>query len=142
MHVKVKLKTIISDDHDREQLEVSANGQYIEKEGTIVLIFTERGEDGNQVKNMVTIAPDKVSVKRTGHIRMHQIFRENKVTESTYYHPFGIMRMETETKQIQFIQNKSSLKTNGRIEIDYLLRLNDHDPVNHRLILAYEGKEK
>ncbi len=136
MNVKVTLKTVISDENNREHIDVSAEGKYYEKDETYVLLFNEKDPDGNNVRNMITISEDKVVVKRTGHVKMNQIFREGQRTESTYYHPFGTMRMETETKQIDF--NRENNGRQGSLDITYLLRLNEQEPQNHQLSLTYK----
>jgi uncharacterized beta-barrel protein YwiB (DUF1934 family) len=137
-NVKVTLKTIISDPNEREQIDVKTSGKFYEKEDTYVLMFNETVEDGNSVKNMVTIGPDRVSINRTGHVKMNQIFRTDHITESTYYHPFGTMRMETDTQKINFSKEESSVK--GELDISYMLKLNEQEPQKHRLTLTFERK--
>ncbi len=137
-NVKVTLKTIISDPEEREQIDVVANGKFYSNEDTYVLLFNETVEDGNSVRNMVTIGSEKVAIKRSGHVKMNQIFKKDQITESTYYHPFGTMRMETNTQEIAFEEAEG--KTKGKLTITYMLRLNEQDPTKHDLVLTYERK--
>ena len=137
--VKVSLKTIIHDPNEREQIDVVANGRLSKKDDTYVLQFNETTEDGNSVRNMVTISKNKISIKRSGYVRMNQIFREQMMTESTYYHPFGMMRMETTTERMDVHVSEDGKK--GNIHISYLLSLNEQEPQKHEMALTFERKE-
>ncbi|MRG86239.1 DUF1934 domain-containing protein [Salinibacillus xinjiangensis] len=136
MNVKVTLKTEITDQSFREQMDVVEKGEFYDNDDTHVLIFNEHDEDGNAIRNMITISQDKVVVKRKGKVKMNQIFREDRITESTYYHPYGTMRMETETKDIEFSEPVKGLL--GQVDISYLLSINEQEPQSHRLTLTYE----
>ncbi|GAA0487650.1 hypothetical protein GCM10008986_11470 [Salinibacillus aidingensis] len=136
MSVKVTVKTDITDDNAREQMDVTGRGKCYDNGDSLVLIFNEKDEDGNSVKNMTTITSDKVTIKRKGTVKMNQIFRENRATESTYYHPYGTMHMETKTNQIDF--SRSGNGDEGRLLISYSLSLNQQEPQRHKLTLTYE----
>lgn len=136
MSVRVTVKTDIADQSFREQMSIAGKGKCYDNGDSQVLIFNEKDEDGESVKNMTTISDDKVTIKRTGSIKMNQIFREDHATESTYYHPFGTMHMETKTNQIEFSKDQNGQK--GQLFISYSLRLNQQEPQRHTLTLTYE----
>lgn len=137
--VAVELKTVIDDNGEMEYNTVREIGQYYRRGKVDVLTYNETTEDGSAIHNMLTIHTDKVSVKRTGPISMHQQFREQKTSENVYQHPHGNIHMETFTHSIGY--QRLSDKQNGRLTIDYTVKLNGQDERKHQLALTIRHKE-
>ncbi|WP_053218061.1 DUF1934 domain-containing protein [Virgibacillus senegalensis] len=134
--VDIKLTTEIFDLGQKDVTVVEETGSYIQKGDTAVLTFTEHQEQGEDVQALITIHPEKVSVKRTGAVRMHQVFRKKQTTENVYRHEFGTMHMETHTDQIIFKQLKE--QKNGELFISYTTKMNGEGKRRHRLTLGFQ----
>ncbi|ALX49857.1 DUF1934 domain-containing protein [Lentibacillus amyloliquefaciens] len=137
--VAVELKTAIDDNGEMEYNTVRATGQLFQKSRMDVLSYEETAEDGSPIKNMITIYSDRVAVKRTGLVNMHQHFRERKTSENVFQHPHGNIHMETFTNTITYQALSDNQK--GMLIIDYVVKLNGQDERNHQLTLTIRHKE-
>ncbi|HLS10237.1 DUF1934 domain-containing protein [Lentibacillus sp.] len=138
-HVTVELQTAIEDNGQKEYNTVRETGRLHQQANMDVLTYAETAEDGSTINNMITIHTDKVSVKRTGPVRMLQTFREQKSSENVFQHPHGNIHMETYTKAINY--QALSAQQNGLLTIDYTVRLNGQDERAHQLVLQIQSKE-
>lgn len=123
----------INDLGNKDVTVVEEEGQLLEKDETTVLKFSETNENNEQTDSLITIHPDKVSVKRSGAVSMLQKFRSKQTTENVYRHQFGTMHMETQTDQILYqppVANK-----NGKLFISYQTSLNGETPRHQRLTI-------
>ncbi|MFD1361609.1 DUF1934 domain-containing protein [Lentibacillus salinarum] len=138
--VAVALLTVIDDNGEKEYNTVKATGSFYPTNNMDVLTYDETVEDGSIVNNMLTLNKDKVSVKRNGPVVMHQQFREHGTTENVYQHPHGNIHMETFTRSISY--QRLSDGQNGKLTIDYTVRLNGQDERAHQLTLTIRHKEE
>src|SRR5690625_5033308 len=134
--VSIQLHTSIEDRGNIESNHVKQTGQYFNRHHMDVLIYEEELEEGAIIKNLVTIQTDKVNIKRSGIIAMNQQFLVDQMTETHYEHPHGAFHMETFTNSVTY----EPLATNnqGRLAIDYTVKLNGMDERKHLLELTYE----
>lgn len=137
--VSIKLQTIIKDNGQVERNEQQHTGSYHKKAGLDVLIFEEKLDDGSNVKNMITIQDDKVSINRSGAVKMNQKFRRDGLTENTYQHSYGVLTMETFTKSMAY-QRLEEIAS-GKLSIDYTVKLNGQDERQHTLKLNFTEEE-
>ncbi|QHE53863.1 DUF1934 domain-containing protein [Pontibacillus sp. HMF3514] len=137
--VQVRLVTEIQDQEQKDQIVVEEPGDYIQKGNACILRFTETHEE-EQIDNLVTIQEDKVIVRRTGPVRMNQVFRNKQVTENVYHHPYGNFHMETTTHTIQHQDSDES--ANGSLQIDYDLVMNGEQKQRHLLSLQYKEEDQ
>lgn len=137
--VLIKLQTIIKDNGQVEHNEQQHIGSYQNKRGLDVLIFEEKLEDGSIVKNMITMQDDKVSINRSGAVKMNQKFRNNGLTENTYQHPYGVLTMETFTESIAYQRLSKNVK--GELTIHYTVSLNGQGERQHILKLDFKEEE-
>ncbi|MBM7551805.1 DUF1934 domain-containing protein [Thalassobacillus pellis] len=133
--VAIRLVTEIRDGGRKENVVLEEPGGLFERGSTIVLKFTEHPEESGPIETMVTIQPEKVSIKRSGAVKMHQIFERKRETENKYHHTYGIFHMHTFTDQIEHHSLKQGSK--GRLFISYRLTLNHEVTQRHRLTLTY-----
>jgi len=131
--VAIELRTVIEDDGEKEYSTAKHKGELRRAGQTEVLTFEEDLE-GGMIRNLVTIKPDSVSIKRTGLVSMHQKFHLHAITESAFQHPHGSMHMETKTHSLLF----QSHHNQGELEIAYSVILNGQMERNHTLILQYQ----
>ncbi|TFJ93392.1 DUF1934 domain-containing protein [Lentibacillus salicampi] len=137
--VALELKTVIDDNGLKENHTVKETGHLYQKANMDVLTYHETTEDGSVISNMMTIHTGKVSVKRTGAVRMQQTFREQKISENVFQHPHGNIHMETFTEAINY--KKLTEEQHGSLRIDYTVRLNGQDERSHQLTLMIRPKE-
>ncbi|KGP74174.1 DUF1934 domain-containing protein [Pontibacillus yanchengensis] len=133
--IQVKLVTEIKNQDQTDEIVVEESGDFIHKGNAYILRFTEHHDEEQPIDNLVTIHPDKVIVRRTGPVRMNQVFRENAITENVYYHPYGKFHMQTTTKSISLEESSDQIK--GKLMISYDLEMNGQDKQGHRLSLRY-----
>src|SRR5699024_12782886 len=91
--------TEIDDDGEKESISERHEGTYFKKEDKAVLLYTDQQNEIGEIKNFITVQPDKLSVKRSGAISMQQIFHVGRQTECMYKHPYG--RSEEHTSELQ-----------------------------------------
>ncbi|MBP2076258.1 DUF1934 domain-containing protein [Oceanobacillus polygoni] len=135
----ITLETTINDDGQLERTKQSHQGDFFQKNNMDVLIFEETLEDGSTIKNLLTIHPHKVSINRSGAVKMNQKFQADQITENIYHHPHGKIHMETYTEVI--VYKKASNGTEGTLTIHYTVKLNGQDKRKHTLKLAYQEEE-
>src|SRR5699024_9592182 len=95
--VSIHLKTVIHDGKVTEENEATAVGVFHQKETLAVLTYKEEMEDYGAVNTLITIHSERISIKRTGAVSMHQQFHLHHPTENVYQHPHGNIHMETFT---------------------------------------------
>ncbi|WP_277679675.1 DUF1934 domain-containing protein [Gracilibacillus dipsosauri] len=137
--VSITMTMEIIDDDNKEITVTEEKGLLMEKNQMTVLTFSEQNEYNERTDSFITIQPDKVSVKRSGAVSMHQKFTEKQRTENVYRHQFGTMHMETMTEQIQYQQLEK--KRNGKLFISYTTSLNGADPRRHRLTIQFSQED-
>jgi uncharacterized beta-barrel protein YwiB (DUF1934 family) len=137
--VRVELHMVIDDNGQKESTTSKQSGKYFKKQNIDVLTFEEKTEDNYVIKNLITIQPEKVSIKRSGLVSMNQQFRTNHITENVYTHPHGHIHMETYTKSIRY--QVGDQFSEGLLHIDYTVKLNGQDERNHALTLTYKKED-
>lgn len=134
--VSIRLVTEIRELDEKAVTVVEETGSLIQKGKFTVLTFTEHQEDQPNIDAFITITDDKVSIKRTGAVDMHQQFKKKQQTENMYRHALGIIHMETYTDQVIFEKQNNQLK--GKLFISYTTKLNGEGNRRHRLTLTFE----
>lgn len=137
--VSVELRTVIDDQGDKELSIIKQKGEYIKKHNLEVIKFVDKVEDIGEIKNLITIQPGKVNIKRSGAIGMNQQFLRNKVTECLYRHPYGQFHLEINTTSMK----QQALMTDGvgQVVIEYEGTLNGDHVRQHHLTLTYLEEE-
>ena len=133
---KINLQTAINDESDTQKTTVEAEGELYQTSRQTVIRFTEKIEDQPEVKVMITVKPDQVTIKRSGGVAMNQKFKPEQKTETIYRHQFGSLRMETFTNYFHYQPLTST--TNACLKIDYTTKLNGESERQHKLELSIE----
>lgn len=131
--VIINLMTKIDDDGEVETSSTQHAGIFRRAKHADILIYEEDFE-GFSIRNLITIKPDSVSIKRSGAIGMHQTFQLKGITENVYQHPHGSMHMETRTERLFHAVDQNS----GLLEIVYQVKLNGQNERNHQLRVEYK----
>lgn len=133
-NVSIQLHTIIDDQGEKEMSIIKQRGLYYCKENLEVITFVDEVGGIGTINNHISITPDKVTVKRSGAVKMTQQFMEGKKSECLYRHPYGMFHMELYTHHIS-----KEVTDNGRTEvvIEYDAIMNKEEPRSHHLTLTY-----
>lgn len=137
--ITVRLDMTINDDGNIDRTSSQYRGQLFQKQEFDVLIYDEKLEDGSVIRNLVTIHPHKVTIKRSGSITMNQQFLVNRKTESVYEHPYGSMLMETATTSLTY--NPINHLNQGKLTISYKVKLNGTEERKHKLIISFSKED-
>lgn len=133
--VRIELQTTIDDNGQMEYNTIKQTGNFYKKDNVDVLTFDEELADTSIVRNFITIQPEKVNIKRTGNISMHQKFHNKEKTENMYKHPHGFLHMETYTSGMDY--QPASSGNPGRLRLDYTVKLNGQEERIHQLTLTF-----
>ncbi|KPC99825.1 putative beta-barrel protein YwiB [Geobacillus sp. BCO2] len=98
--------------------------------------FEEENELG-RVKTTVKIAPDEVTVLRSGAVEMRQTFRRRQETSGHYGTVFGRWALAAKTSSMEFHYDEQRKK--GRLFLSYELMLGDERSGRHTLTLTFKG---
>ena len=131
--VAIELHSRIDDEGEIEESTTTTTGFLYSKGKMDVIKYTESLDehDTHMVHNLLTIHPEKVSIKRSGAMQMHQQFVCEKTTEGLLQHPHGSIHMETYTQSIHY--QPWTHQGTGRLTINYLATLNGQDTRSHQL---------
>lgn len=132
--VMIELQTTIEEHGTEETITVKEQGRLYTKDHLHMIQYDEELENQVKVKNMITIQRNKVSIRRSGDVKMNQLFREGKRSENIYQHPHGRMHMDTFTKSINY--QPFDQTTEGKLSIHYTVKLNGQPARTHWLTLT------
>ena len=122
--IHLEISSTMKDTHGEEQTtKQSLTGQLIEKGSTIYLRYEEELEETGKVQNTIKIEEHKVTVLRTGSVRMNHTYYMGMTSQGMYHSPFGPMAMETNTLAIQFHRENNR----GSFSLQYDLILNEQE---------------
>lgn len=137
--VFIHLKTVINDTGELEENEVKAAGSFYQRNNLDVLTYKEELEKAGEVNTLITIQPERVTIKRTGAVSMHQQFQKEKLTENVYQHPHGNIHMETFTNGILY--RAPGEKQPGLLQLEYTMKLNGQNERRHTLELLFTEED-
>lgn len=126
---KERVYLVVRASIDGEVTEHVYDASYASNGSVDVLIYEEDLQELGNVRNFITIQPDKVNMKRSGGIVMNQQFLAGKRTESVYHHPFGSIHLEITTKDIRI--GKRS------VDVFYDSVMNGTEKQSHHLQFRY-----
>ncbi|MFZ3578558.1 DUF1934 domain-containing protein [Virgibacillus sp. DJP39] len=129
----------ISDKAETEKTTTHFTGDFFRRNNMDVITFKEKNDD-LLIKNLITIHEDKVSIKRSGDITMHQKFHVNQKTENVFKHPHVNIQMETYTQKLGY--QAPTGNDQGKLTIAFTVKLNGQDERNHQLTLLIKEDPK
>lgn len=136
--VAIHLKTVINDTGQAEENELKSTGTFYSRNRLDVLTYKERVEDDGEIKTLITIQPERVAIKRSGIVSMHQQFQMKKPTESVYQHPHGNIHMETFTNEMLY---RAPGEQPGILHLEYTVKLNGQNERKHTLELLFTEED-
>ena len=133
---RLRQVAVIRDGPRQETAVLEADGVYYIKGETGYLQFEEENELG-RVNNIVKIAPDEVTILRSGAVEMRQTFRRRQETPGHYGTVFGRWAMAAKTDAIEF--HYDDKRKRGRLFLSYELFLQNERSGRHTLTLTFKG---
>lgn len=139
--VGVELRSVIDREDDREMSIIKQSGEYMSKDDVEVIKFTEEREDIGTINHVIMITPNKVTIRRSGSVRLVQTFEIGKKHVSIYRNPFGSLEIEIETKRL--VHRPLTERKHGEVMIQYTSLINEVEKQHHLITLTYmEEKQK
>ena len=119
--VIVSISGLQMDVDSESPLEVITMGNYFYKNGKHYVLFDETvGDAGEQSKNTIKIAPNRVDVIKKGDNSVHMVFEPDKKNMTYYNTPFGSMLVGINTIGITHEEDEFNINT----KIEYALEVN------------------
>ncbi len=119
--VIVSIRGLQMDVDSESPLEVITMGNYFYKNGKHYVLFDETvGDAGEQTKNTIKIAPNRVDVIKKGDNSVHMVFEPDKKNMTYYNTPFGSMLVGINTLGITHEEDELNINT----KIEYALEVN------------------
>ncbi|MEH7300700.1 DUF1934 domain-containing protein [Neobacillus drentensis] len=135
--MKIKVKTTIEQDGDKETYELMVFGRYLEKDGASFLKYEEVQDEGS-VRTIVKVADQDALILRGGAVKMRLPFRLNKVLRGSYEMPFGVFETLTMAKRLEH----SFENGQGLIDILYDFKMQGSPGGTYRLEITFEEDGK
>jgi len=134
--VQLRQVAVIRDGAREETVVLEVEGIYYIKGKTVYLQFVEENELG-RVNNIVKIAPDEVTVLRSGAVEMRQTFRSQQEMPGHYKTVFGRWALATKADAIEF--QYDDRRKQGQLFLSYELMLEHERSGRHTLTLTFKG---
>lgn len=134
--VTVRVTSVQTDaDGNRETVEQTAIGQYIEKNGKAYLSYAEESETGTSGKVTLKMEPKEVLMLRHGAYPTRLAFRTGEVNPGIYHTPYGKLNIATHTHRMEY-----SAGLSGRIQAEYTLLMEDSPVMRTALRVTWEER--
>ena len=103
----------------RERTELTAAGTLEQTARGFLLRYEEAGEDSALTHTQLCLAPERVTLTRTGAVRMELVFARGEVHTSSYALPFGAVPVEVEAQEVRWRLEPRG----GLVELRYRIAL-------------------
>lgn len=98
--------------------ETTASGEYFFKNGSHYIFYEESAEEsGGLIKNSLKLKGNVLELNRKGAVNSRMVFETGKSHVVDYATPFGMLRMETVTSRILFLEEEDRLQIKAEYEL-------------------------
>lgn len=140
MPIRVKFKSEILQDEERQVMAYETNGQYYLKGETEYIVFSEDQGNGKKLDVIYKLSDQEVWVSRSGNgVKMKQTFRAGELTAGLYDSEFGIFHLETDTEKV--VRMKDPVKNRGSIQLQYQLKVQGQETGQYFITIHYEEEQ-
>ena len=117
--VLIKIKGVQQDDAgEMSSSETVVHGEYYFKSGSHYVFYEETAEDsGKNIKSSIKLKGNTLELTRKGEVNSRMTFETGKRHAADYATPFGMLRMETVTSRILFLEEEESLRIQAEYEL-------------------------
>lgn len=133
--IKLKVKTTIFQDGDRQTTELITFGTLVKKENADFIQYDEVMEEVGTIDTTLKLAQDEALILRNGPVKMNLPLQKNKKRSGRYTTPYGIFDLETHTSRYAYLP----IEYSGTIELLYDLAI--HGQSAGQFLLNIEFKE-
>ncbi|MBP2242534.1 uncharacterized beta-barrel protein YwiB (DUF1934 family) [Cytobacillus eiseniae] len=137
--MKIKVKTDISNESEKETFELTAFGQYYKKENAVYLQYNEEMEEGT-VKTIIKVSDQDGLILRSGAVKMRLPFQINKRLRGSYHTPYGVFETHTLTKR--FVHLFDEQTNMGSIDLLYELTMQGAHAGTYHLSITFKEEEE
>lgn len=107
-----------SGEEESDYIDVITPGTYYEKNEVHYLFYEEMMEGYDEpVRNMISIEPDRVLLKKSGIVATYMEFLPKTRTQTWYSTPFGKMDMDIYTQRIRIRESEEELAVDIRYHL-------------------------
>lgn len=140
MPIRVKFKSEILQDGERQVMAFETNGQYYIKGETEYIVFPEEQGNGEKLDVIYKLSDQEVWVSRSGNgVKMKQTFRTGELTAGLYESDFGIFQLETDTEKV--VRMQDPVKNRGSVQLQYLLKVQGQETGQYFITIHYEEEQ-
>lgn len=112
----------VYDDGDGDNIEMMAEGNFECQDGKYFIDYEETEATGMKgTSTSIEIAPDYVSLTRSGEVETSMLFMENRQTTTYYDTPYGTMVLGINTEAV----DASLDDTGGSVAVKYSMSMNN-----------------
>ena len=103
---------------EEDYIDVITPGLYYYRSDKHFLVFDEQVEEcDTPIHNVISIAPGRVEIKKSGVISTQMLFEPKKETRTWYATPFGQLDMEMYTRRITIQESENCIDTDIRYKL-------------------------
>ncbi|OMP66711.1 hypothetical protein BTO28_10925 [Domibacillus epiphyticus] len=138
MPVKIRVKTDVAHEGEKETFELSLFGRLFKKDGSTFLKYDEVQEEG-VVHTIVKLAKENALILRSGALKMRMVFEQGQQLNGSYESQYGTLLVTTDTTSFEHDTNDAGT---GHAQLTYRL-LMQGDPVGtYTMNIQYELEEQ
>ncbi|SDI48302.1 DUF1934 domain-containing protein [Natribacillus halophilus] len=120
--IHVTMKTEVQQGGEQKDIHVSGEGEFVEKEHSTYVTFTEQLQDIGEVKTVIKIQQEPaLTIIRSGAVSMRQAYAEGEEKKGSYGTPYGTFQTLAKTKRVQ-VAYPEDLLMNIKLEYDLELQ--------------------
>lgn len=134
--VQITISGIRYGDGQREDVEMTARGEYFEKGGTHYIRYDE-GEGADVIRNLLKLRPDRMELVKKGAVNAHMIFWQGKKTATSYVTSAGRLDMEIQTRRLAVFRREKEVEA----ETEYTLAISGQYVSDNRIAVRVAPAE-
>lgn len=136
--VLVSIRGIHMAGGESDNVEVIIAGSYYLKNNKHYIVYDEPVEGSEQsIRNTIRIGKKAVDVIKSGSIRSHLVFEENKTNVNCYSTPLGQLMMGVSTNSVEIQEEIDRIS----VHVNYTLDINYEKISNCRISIDVQSKE-
>jgi uncharacterized beta-barrel protein YwiB (DUF1934 family) len=129
--VQIKIAGIQNDGEQEEVIETIVFGEFHKIGNSYCLKYEELSEEGDAVRTLVRVSDEGIEVNKWGNTSSKMVLIENRVTQSDYGTPYGIIRMSMDTMATSYELEENSFV----VQAEYALHLDGQFISTNRLLV-------
>ena len=87
----------VNTEGEKQVMKTENKGRLSEREGVLYVLYEEKTEEGEVVKNLLL----RASLKKSGAVSWKMVFEQGKYEKSEYQTPYGTLEIGAETKEVK-----------------------------------------